>query len=84
MSQGKPAGARIERVLGSSSYPRLRVGIDPPGRVSQTDYVLGRFTSEQLNQLDPVLDRSCDAIEMWLREGIDKTMSLFNAEDGGG
>jgi len=70
----------IERVLASRDYPRLRIGIDPPGRVPQIDYVLGRFSSEQMDQLDSSLDRSCDAIECWLREGIEKAMSMYNAE----
>lgn len=70
----------IERALGTARYPRLRIGIDtPPGRMAQKDYVLGRFTESQRDELEPVLDRACDCIESWLRDGLDKTMSLFNA-----
>ena len=72
--------ADVARVLGTSSYPRLRIGIDPPGRAPQKDYVLGKFTDEQQKQLDPALDRACEAIECWIAEGIDKAMSLYNAE----
>ena len=70
----------IQQALGSPAYPRLRIGIDPPGRVAQVDYVLGRFTPEQLDKLATSLDRACDCIESWLGEGIDKAMTLFNAE----
>lgn len=70
----------VARVLGTSSYPRLRIGIDPPGRAPQKDYVLGRFTEEQRKALDPALDRACEAIECWIAEGIDKAMSVYNAE----
>jgi len=68
----------IERALGTAAYPRLRIGIDPPGRVPQADYVLGRFTRDQLDKLDGALDRACDAAECWLRDGIAKAMSLHN------
>ncbi len=69
----------IEQKLGTPDYPRLRIGIDPPGRAIQSDYVLGRFSPDQLDKLDPALDRACDAIEAWLNDGIDKAMTLFNA-----
>ena len=70
----------IERAMGTQTYPRLRIGIDPRGRVPQSDYVLGRFTRDQLDRLDPALDRACDAIESWLTDGIAKAMSLYNAD----
>lgn len=70
----------VERALGTQAYPRLRIGIDPRGRVPQSDYVLGRFTRDQLDRLDPALDRACDAIESWLSDGIAKAMSLYNAD----
>ncbi len=71
----------IERVLGTDQYPRLRIGIDPPPvGVIQSDYVLGRFTAEQAREIDPVLDRACDAIECWVSEGIEQAMTRFNPQ----
>lgn len=72
----------IERVLATTDYPRLRIGIDaPPPRVKQADYVLGRFTPEQFDQLDPALTRACDCIEAWLTDPIDDVMNHFNAQE---
>ncbi|XAL99207.1 aminoacyl-tRNA hydrolase [Phycisphaeraceae bacterium D3-23] len=70
----------IERALGTRDYPRLRIGVDPKGRVPQKDYVLGRFTPEQWDRTDPALDRGVKCIEMWLSEGLEKAASLFNAK----
>lgn len=70
----------IERALGSPAYPRLRIGIGSPGRVPQKDYVLGRFSPEQLDALEPAIEQACDCIASWVREGLEKTMSLFNAK----
>lgn len=71
----------IEQKLGTSQYPRLRIGIDPPGQfVPQRDYVLGKFSPAQRALLDTAIPRACEAIEMWMKEGVGKAMSLFNAD----
>jgi PTH1 family peptidyl-tRNA hydrolase len=69
----------VERAIGSNVYPRLRIGIDPPGRVPQVDYVLQRFSESQLRDLDPALDAAADAVECWINGGIDQAMTRFNA-----
>lgn len=79
-STGGHNGLRdIERALGTSNYPRLRVGIDPPPpRVPQKDYVLGRFTEEQRKQLTPAVDRAAEALLLWMEKGITPAMNMFN------
>ena len=70
----------IERALGTSQYPRLRVGIDPPPpRIPQRDYVLGRFAEEQKKPVDAAIQRSTDALTMWIERGINPAMNVFNA-----
>jgi PTH1 family peptidyl-tRNA hydrolase len=70
----------IERALGTSEYPRLRIGIDPaPPRIAGKDYVLGRFSTEQRKLLEPAIDRACGAIVTWMDKGIETAMSQFNA-----
>lgn len=82
--KGSPGGhnglADIERALATDNYPRLRIGIGPRGVIPQVDYVLGRFTEEQLRPLDDALERSADACEVWAREGIDAAMNRFNTK----
>ena len=70
----------IERALGTKAYPRLRIGIDAPGRVPQRDYVLGRFGGDQLTKLDHAVSSSCDAVACWASEGIAKVMTKYNAD----
>jgi PTH1 family peptidyl-tRNA hydrolase len=72
----------IERALGTSQYPRLRIGVDPPPpRVPQKDYVLGRFTEAQRKQLDPAIDRACGAVMTWVERGVEAAMNRFNADE---
>jgi peptidyl-tRNA hydrolase, PTH1 family len=82
-STGGHNGLRdIERALGASAYPRLRVGIDPPPpRVPQKDYVLGRFSEVQRKALAPAIDRATEALLTWIDKGMDAAMNRFNADE---
>ena len=82
-STGGHNGLRdIQRALGTSNYPRLRIGIDlKPSRVPQKDYVLGKFTEEQRQRVDSALDRAADALLTWIERGITPAMNEFNADD---
>jgi PTH1 family peptidyl-tRNA hydrolase len=72
----------IERSMGTSQYPRLRVGIDaPPPRIPQRDYVLGRFSEEQKKAIEPAYARAAEAIVMWIEKGINAAMNQFNADE---
>lgn len=70
--------ADITRRLGTEAFPRLRVGIDPPGRIARHDYVLGRFTPEQAPVIEERLGVIADAAWCWANEGIDTAMNRFN------
>lgn len=71
----------IERALGTPQYPRLRIGIDPPPpRHPQRDYVLGRFTPDQRNAIDPAVSRACDALLLWVEKGTEAAMNRYNAD----
>lgn len=74
----------IERVLSSDAYPRLRLGIGSPqieGQpIAQRDYVLGRFTEEQMAEMKPAVDRAAEAAETWATEGIDAAMNRYNVQ----
>jgi peptidyl-tRNA hydrolase, PTH1 family len=72
----------IERALGTSQYPRLRLGVDaPPPRVAGRDYVLGRFSDEQRKRVGPAVRRAADALLVWADQGIHAAMNQFNADE---
>jgi PTH1 family peptidyl-tRNA hydrolase len=81
---GGPGGhnglSDIQRALGTDQYPRLRIGVDAcPPMMKLEDYVLGRFTSEQMALVEPSLDKAADAAELFAAQGITAAMNQFNS-----
>ncbi|MFB3431764.1 MAG: aminoacyl-tRNA hydrolase [Phycisphaerales bacterium] len=73
--------ASIQQMLSTSAYARLRIGIDPPGIIPQVDYVLGRFTDEQMGQIEKAMKTCVDAARTWVHQGAIAAMNAFNAPD---
>ncbi len=70
----------VARALGSKTYARLRVGIDPPpGPVAGKDWVLGQFTPEQRGDIDASLPKAAACCLAWVQDGLTKAMNEFNA-----
>ncbi len=73
--------------LGTQDFPRLRIGIS---KASEADaakdtisHVLGKFAPQELRILPEVLDLSADAVEVALKQGTEKSMSLYNGRSAG-
>ncbi len=63
--------------LGTESVPRLRVGIGAaPG--SLHNYVLGRFSEEELPVVHASVSRAADAIAHVDQHGLDAAMNIYN------
>ncbi|MDR0742816.1 MAG: aminoacyl-tRNA hydrolase [Tannerella sp.] len=79
-SHGGHNGLRnIEEMLGTSVYARLRFGIGndfPRGR--QVDYVLEKFSDEELEKMPERIKQSVEMIKSFCLAGIDITMNQFN------
>ena len=68
----------IQQLIGQQ-YARLRVGIGndyPQG--GQIDWVLGKYSEDDLKVLQPTLDLGTDIIKSFVLAGIDITMNQFN------
>ena len=70
----------IEEHLGTRKFARLRVGIGRTERGLReiTGHVLGRFSADEAEVLEKVLERCTSQIECYLTQGIQKAMSLYN------
>jgi peptidyl-tRNA hydrolase, PTH1 family len=67
--------------LGTQDFPRLRVGIGRSNHAAPTaiSHVLGSFNVEETQAMPQVLRLVQDAIIDLSREGIEKTMSIYNS-----
>lgn len=66
--------------LGTESFNRIRVGIDrPTNGMKVTDYVLGRFTSEEQDMMEDVIQKCGAATKQWLSTPFLQVMNEFNA-----
>jgi PTH1 family peptidyl-tRNA hydrolase len=84
-SAGGHNGLRdIIAAFGGNQFQRLRVGIGRSGSTRETvDHVLSTFRSDERELADEAIATAADAVEVWLREGIDAAMNAYNGMDLG-
>lgn len=70
----------IIQELRTQEFPRMRIGIGrPPGRMEPADYVLQDFISEELIDLDVVLNHATKCVRIFIDAGIQAAMNYCNA-----
>ncbi|HSJ68926.1 MAG TPA: aminoacyl-tRNA hydrolase [Anditalea sp.] len=78
-SAGHNGLKNIEELTGGQNYARLRFGIGddfPKGR--QVDYVLGRWSQAEIEELPIFMDKAIEMIKSFCTIGINMTMTQFN------
>ena len=69
----------IQEIIGTQQYNRLRFGIGNDfSKGGQVDYVLGKFSNEQLNEMPAKLKRGEEIIKSFCLAGVQITMNQFN------
>ncbi len=65
--------------LGTDEFMRLKIGIQPEHPINDTArFVLDKFSKQDFEIIDKVLEESVDAIREVIRNGIEKAMTQFN------
>jgi PTH1 family peptidyl-tRNA hydrolase len=78
-SSGQKGMKSIIEQLGTEEFPRIRVGIGrPPGKMKSEDFILNKFRTLEISDLDLILDKGANAIECFLTDGIEAAMNRFN------
>ena len=82
-AKGSSAGhnglKNIEDLTGGQNYPRLKFGIgDDFTKGRQVDYVLGKFTQQEFDELPFAMDKAIDMIYSFCTIGISRTMTEYN------
>ena len=81
-SGGTHNGMRsIVKCLGTTDFPRVRVGVSKPepGR-DLANFVLSRFSKDEEVDLKDGFDKAVKAIDCIIREDIDLSMNKFNGK----
>jgi PTH1 family peptidyl-tRNA hydrolase len=66
--------------LGTDEIARLRIGIGPVEEGwNPADFVLARFRKDEITTINETISRSADAVQVWVRDGIQLCMNQFNA-----
>ncbi|MCZ6916849.1 MAG: aminoacyl-tRNA hydrolase [Gemmatimonadetes bacterium] len=65
--------------LQSEDYARLRIGVGPrPEEGDQSDFLLSDFEDAERKVIDELLPIMTEAVECWVRDGIETAMNRFN------
>ena len=80
-SGGQKGLQSVIECLGTNAIPRLRLGVRGenlrPGEALDT-YVLSRFSKKERPVVDEAIASACDALAVFVTEGIDAAMNRFN------
>ena len=82
-AQGSSGGQKgledIVRQLGTEEFSRLRIGIGPPAEgLDWADYVLSKFSKQELLEVEDAVWKAADAVAVWARQGVEVCMNQYN------
>ncbi|MCX7614132.1 MAG: aminoacyl-tRNA hydrolase [Clostridiales bacterium] len=68
--------------LSSNQFPRIKIGIGSPNHsdYDTKDWVLGKFSSQELSQLSPSIELALESIIEIVSSGVDSAMNKFNGK----
>ena len=66
--------------LSSEDFPRIKIGVGSPENPDYdlADYVLGKFTKNEVKELIPIAIKAAEAVGEIIKNGVEKAMSKFN------
>ena len=77
-SGGHNGIASISERLASKDFARSRIGIGRPEVGEAVGWVLGKFSSDEKEQIQIVVKNAADALEKWAKNGITEAMNAYN------
>lgn len=72
----------IQELVGTTDFARLRCGVGHEfEQGAQVDFVLGKFSSEQTEEIPALADKVITGVKTWAMAGIDKAMNFVNTRN---
>lgn len=67
--------------LKTEEFPRIRVGVGmKPSRMDLADYVLSRFSEDELQQMNIGYEKACEVVVLLLQNNPEKAMNDYNGK----
>ncbi|MBQ2983805.1 MAG: aminoacyl-tRNA hydrolase [Candidatus Gastranaerophilales bacterium] len=67
--------------IGTDVFDRLKVGVGPvPANFTIDNFVLGNFSSDELQGIEKMSKIALDLVDCWLKEGMEKAQNKFNGK----
>lgn len=72
----------IINIMGTDEFPRVKVGVgEKPNGWDLADYVLSKFSKDDLPLINMGIDKSVEGVELFLEEGLDFAMNKMNPSE---
>ncbi len=68
----------IEKCLGSNKFKRFRIGIANDNRIDTVSYVLGKFSSDDMDKIYSFLPKSVNVLNDYCMMDFERLMSKYN------
>ncbi len=69
----------IQELLGTTEYPRIRIGIGNDFKKGgQVDFVIGHMSDAEKEKMPAICDKVIEGVKMFATVGIDRAMNTFN------
>ena len=69
--------------LSSKGFARLKIGISHDRSIDTKDYVLGNFSKKEMDEFKVLQDTYNKIINCFIKQGIDRTMNIYNTKNKG-
>ena len=68
----------ITEHVGNRNFPRVRIGIGRNPDMDLADYVLQRFSLEDRDKINPIMEKAAQAAVEIIKNGVDSAMQKYN------
>jgi len=80
--KGSPGGhnglKNIEKELQTSEYKRIKIGISNNKNIDTKNYVLGKLTKEELDEINKTINLMPEILNYYLNNSFEKLMTKYN------
>jgi len=64
--------------LGTTEYPRLKIGIGSVDRANTVEHVLGNFNPDERKLINEAISLAADGVEIAVQDGLERALNRVN------